>query len=52
MWEHAYYLKYGPKRAAFLEAWWRVVDWQQVRGWVFEDGGRGAEWRGLQECGE
>uniref|UniRef100_A0A4Y8PPE6 Superoxide dismutase n=2 Tax=Paenibacillus athensensis TaxID=1967502 RepID=A0A4Y8PPE6_9BACL len=28
--EHAYYLKYGPDRAPYIEAWWRFVDWPYV----------------------
>ncbi|KAF6253843.1 superoxide dismutase [Scenedesmus sp. NREL 46B-D3] len=30
VWEHAYYLKHGPKRPAYLNDFWDVLSWQAV----------------------
>jgi Fe-Mn family superoxide dismutase len=30
LWEHSYYIDYSSRREAYLDNWWKVVNWEEV----------------------
>ena len=53
LWEHAYYLDREWKKREYIDAWWKVVNWEEVERRLQDatTGGRGGRARGQPPAG-